>query len=660
MPYFHAVFEVKTLSITKTRTFIEKSGCGYVTGIVLMIVLIVGMVYYGFGNRNDSPTASRPQTVVAAVGKHEVYLEDIQEATARATENLVQSNPAFQASLGPEFQAMILADQVVMSVNEAVIAEIAGRENYVLTDEKILQLVMEQVDSSILQLRFQMMQQGMLKPDATEQDFQAALKLNVGKDVAELKAEAEVTAQENLKKPEERRKYESQFLGMGLLESYRNKTKVSDDELKKSFDTWITKRVFIDPTKHTDEDPHEIAERVRAEIEGGLAFESAMEKYSDDTAPEGKTKSESNVNYTLANLTYDDSIRPIMDLKKGEVSEVLWTSSGPAVYKLIDLQPKVPENFEELKENFRSTRVNEIASKKLQDEMKQIIDGGGVQWQSEALKIAFEWARMRNSLTSPKGKKEIAAALLELENRALEVVQENADIVGGQPPALILYAIFNQRLQSLPEAERSSLDERKLEVLSIVTEFDASADLLIELAELRLAKGDGPGATDALKQAAQANADFTTVGEGRYTRIQNLRNQLVAKKLASEEDAAAIDTELATWRIDLADYLVYLAESNQDFGDMGQSAYNEINSRLAALISKGWISDEAATEVRRLQSVWREEKLKFDKEEEQARKEAEEEAKAAEAEKAKEPGPTGGTPPSSFNPLPGPAPGSGN
>lgn len=155
-----------------------------------------------------------------------------------------------------------------MSVNEAVIAEIAGKENYVLTDEKILQLVMEQVDSSILQLRFQMMQQGMLKPDATEQDFQAALKLNVGKDVAELKAEAEVTAKENLKKPEERRKYESQFLGMGLLESYRNKTKVSDEELKKSFDTWITKRVFIDPTKHTDEDPHEIAERVRAEIEG--------------------------------------------------------------------------------------------------------------------------------------------------------------------------------------------------------------------------------------------------------------------------------------------------------------------------------------------------------------------------------------------------------
>lgn len=159
-----------------------------------------------------------------------------------------------------------------------------------------------------------------------------------------------------------------------------------------------------------------------------------MEKYSDDTAPEGKTKSESNVNYTLANLTYDDSIRPIMDLKKGEVSEVLWTSSGPAIYKLFDLQPKVPENFDELKENFRSTRVNEIASKKLQDEMKQIIDGGGVRWQSEALKIAFDWARMRNSLTSPKGKKEIAAALLELENRALDVVQENADIVGANRP----------------------------------------------------------------------------------------------------------------------------------------------------------------------------------------------------------------------------------
>ena len=634
-----------TVSITSARNFIEKSGCGWIVAIGLAIVFVFSLVYTNMADTQARQEDQKP-IPIATVGSQIVSWQSVEARFRQAASRLLN----LEGGAPPEREAEVYAEALDIELRAAAQREIARKRGVQVSKQRVLDDAAKVFDSELAYRRAMLAATGQIKQNATEAEAQEALARMYGKDVALVRKEMLEATEKRLEDPQGKIELENQSLGNVLIEAASGSVQLSEDQLKKDLQTVVTKRIAFDLMKHPNEDLRAKAQKVLDEIKSGsISFEAAMNKYSDDPPPsDKKPKSESTVNLDNATIAYDESYAPLRTMKPGEVSPVLSIYSGPAIVKIVRLDPKLPADYATSKEERRKNRIRQIAVKSIQKEIEELVTAPSLKWTSPGFEVLYEWlkAYRDNALAADKSK--LASRMLEIASKAEKVVTEG-DSEGNHAASLAFFVATDKASQLASGDKKKQLEEQWLRAANTVLETTENMDLRIRLARMLLAKKDYKNAASSLTFAAQGNAGFSDEAIRRFKEIEGLRAQLASAGQKPKELAAA----QAQWKSEAFEALKSQAELNEDYSETGRVTYADVNKRLAQLRSAGIINAAQAAEIEKFQARWRTEKVKADEEMARERKKAAEDAKKA-AEEAKKNANKPSTPPSappSLNPL---------
>lgn len=627
------------LSITKTRDFFEKSGCGkYIMG-AFGLALIVGLLWTGFGSGNQQPEQEKNYVQAAAVGNHAVQVHEIEML-------LEELNKAQQGSSDPLRAAAQYGGAVYFTVQNAVEAYLAEKAGIQLSDERIRSLAEEaaadQAKAQTENSKMQMAALGILKPGYTEADFAAEFKKQQGISPSEYQDQMKQQMLQALEDPTQKSRIVAGITREELLKKYSNSITLSDEDLKRSYERFTVKRVYVDPRKEDPLKPKDAealakVSQALSAVKGGMSFEAAMDKYSDDPVPPGKkSKGESQLFYERYQLENDRNLRPILNLKPGLVSGVLNSSGGPAIFKLIKVETNLPKDFETQKKTRYEVVRQNMAANKAADEVLKIYDGETINWKIKGFQAVFEWQYARTDNTIQFEPVKRRERLLKAYESAQAALKEG-DAFSDRPGKFAEFGAYEDLWAMSDDAQKAKLKEDRPVVLEHVLSVADGPELRVELGKILIAKKDLEGAIPQIEVAAQQMFVYDDATLARYKEMLSLRKQLKDAG-AADEMLKGVDDAIEAYKAGAFEVLKGLMETNLDYSEQGQKLYNDTYRQLDRLKKLGFISAEQGKQIENLLNKWRTEKIKADKEAkaaiEQARKEEEQRTKE-EAAKAK-------------------------
>lgn len=629
------------MSITSARSFIEKSGCGWIVGVGLAVVFVFSLFSTGMFSGNDRGGSGEEKAIpIVEVGGQAVALQTI-ERTYQATAGQALG---MEGGPPPDLDAEVYGESLSQTIRAAAQRSLAARHGVKVSDDKIVESALKRFDDQLALQRQLLMATGQIKANATEVEIQQALRQVLGgKDVASARADVQSQVLQALKDPSARAQLESGTVGAILIDAVGSTIQLPDEQLKKDLETVVTKRVAFDSTKNPSVDLVAKANKVLSEIKGGLSFEAAMNRYSDDPPPAaGKPKSESTVNLTRGNLSYDDAYEPLRGLKPGDVSPVVLLNTGPAIFKIIKFDSKLPADFETTKAERKKTRIREMAIKQIQRDIEELVKPEKLKWQSEGFKVLYEWHQKHHEPELVKDQAKMSTAMKEIAEKAKSAM-EGADSWGMRPARLTWFVALNDVYKHAGESEKAKLRDEWLDAAQAALQDSENVDLRIEITRTFLAAKNLEKAVENLSAAAQANSGTSEQALKRHQDIVALEAKLQSAGV-KKEDLEPVTSALSDWKMAAFEELRGQAELNTDYGDAGRQTFADVNKKVEAFRSAGIISPAQVSEIEKLQEKWKSDKAKEDELAAQEAKKQKEEAKKAEEEAKKQAGkPSSGT-----------------
>jgi hypothetical protein len=565
----------------------EKSGCGYVVGGVLALVLVAGIVFTGqCGGQQAQQQRTRSEAaVVAIVGEGRIYADDIEQSAQAQIQPLAQQLEV----VPPEFLANAKALVLDQMIREHLVLHMARQRGVKLTDEELINYASRSLDEAIQQQRRIWEAEGKLKAGATDAEFEALVQKEAGRSLSEVREQTLSDLRQALQDPSQRDRQYAAYAMQAVIDAEGAKVQPTDEELRRSFNLYTFQRVTLSPDATRDE-----AEKILQEIRGGLGFEAAMNRYSRETPEEGQRVSDLTSVLTYDMMAGDPTYRPLVELQQGQVSEVIMLPSGPAIYRLQNVDAQVPEDLTQNIEEHRKSFANRQAQQRFHQELEEAKKTVNIEWRSEGYRVLYDWSQVHlETMTAPPAERQ--KALREIASRAAQAMDTDNVPMGGEAAALAHYVAIDTLWTAADETQRTELRQERIDSVTRVLDLMENVELRLTLVDL-------------------------------YAQEKN-------QESASRQ-------------------LVEAARSNTSLGAMGQQFFNEINNRLERLRNQNLLEPGTEEQVQAEQERWRRERAEQEQFEEEQRRQEEEARKQAEAEQkaaqqpAERPSPTttgGGT-----------------
>lgn len=578
------------VDILTIRSLFEKRGCQAVL-VVVAILLGIGLI---------APMLMTPGVMGGqSDGGNQVLLKTAgQDVTAKDFSDLIRRQPS--RAMDPLGRLQEVGMQINTLIEQAALRNMAAQTGARLSDEDIVKLVEGQLEMNTMIARMQMQGSGQLKPNATDKDFDEAFKKQTGSTPAEFQKRQVDQIRESLKDPAQRKNIEESFIQEAVVKARAGKVILTENDLKKGYDTFFLNRLAFDDAKIPMEQRKAQAEKARKELEGGKPFAQVHQAYAKKPAapPEEMTRSM---------LETDPSRKALTSLQPKGVSPVMDVFGSPTVYQLIKIEQKLPPDFEKNKATLLTQRKESQAREQVTAELKAAKDGASIEWKAEPLKVLYAVFQAVGD-KRPTQTRDTFYKLYE-EAEAAYAKEANEYL------ALARYVALDEAYRLSTTDRQAEMREARAESLVGVLEYVESANLRMELVQLYVDLKQNDEAADAMLQAANINSgDFESPNESMALQIETRTGELEKSKVFTKEQADAIRQVLVTWRKDKA-------QADKE------------KAELAKMEAEEKVRQEAE------EKKMREEELK---------REAEEKKKAAEeAKKA----PASPTPPSPSNPL---------
>lgn len=529
------------MSIDTTKNFIEKSGCGKAFGVVIALVMLVS-VFQSCGVGQDAQSgqaaapANEPSVVtVGKVGAPVSAFESLYERAIQIRETQVR------AQAGDNFEGLSQSDRAIVYsevagqvVTNLINMHYAQEAGISISKDMALAESTKQFEDQVNTARQQLIQQGKLTATSTQEDLDKAIKELAGKTLTELRAENTATASDLYDSPGGKLILEGGAAVTAYKSQMESKTVVSEDELKKSFQSARLKSIVFKQNP-TGPDRTAEAQKVLDEIKAGtITFEAAMDKYSQNPfAPKDKKPSQHEDILAMQFLLVDKDYAPIMDLKPGQMSAVIKGADGPVIYRLIKFEGSVPPDFEATKaekmKNHKMFVANVAYFKRLEADMMTLpkfVDGGyEILYKTSMLMREAKYANLEEGL----------------RNQA-------RSLTTGSPRPRDVGRFFLERryYNKLKPEEKKTKFEPYLEAMrGFVSVFDGPTirmdivDLLIEM--------KSPAAGAELIPASLTNSTFGQMGQAFNTRINTALDKAKAAKLITPEEIKQVEENQKRW-----------------------------------------------------------------------------------------------------------------
>lgn len=493
----------------------------------------------GNPNRPDAQETVQKDTspVIAQIGDFEITSKTVQTAAEDSLKQ-IRTDPAPTEVYGAYGQALERQLQNAMGYR------LLKDHGVQVTDADIRKFVEQQLDQSLFQARLQLQFSKKISEKATDAEVKAELKKE-GQDFDASKAQTMARLEQLLKDPNTHRSLEADAGQQLLISKLQDTIKVTDDQLKADFDKLELKRVLIENAGAGS--PAVLANEALKAIKGGMSFEDAMNKYSQDRAEKGKARSDAKITKVRRELN-GDLRTAIEKLKPGQFTDVVIAPEGAVIYKLISFKPDVPKDYEKTKADLRKSYQQGQVSSVISSELEKLRKSNVVTWKEPAFEAMN---RLNQVLTDPKHipdpKKDAAEfqAILDLCAKATE-----SDETVMKVSALTAYRAFDAIYGLATPAEKKKMADRRIDALTKMLSFVEDTDSHLLLAQLYGEKKDKNNAAENLLTAAHRNVN--NLGEMSqsqqiFNRIDDLERKFVAEGLLTPDQQKEIDGTKQEW-----------------------------------------------------------------------------------------------------------------
>jgi hypothetical protein len=506
----------------------EKSGCAFWIAGLIAVVFVAGLWYGGCGVLKDANTQLEDQ--IASVGGVPVSAAQVQSAFDEQTAQFREQ----MGGLSPEFEVMFLSASLQQSLTQAATISLARSEGIDLSDEGIIKAVAgflrEQMEQ---QARSELVQEGKLKEGASTEDFLTAFKDKSGRSFDEA-VEAQLAAvRTNLENPAMRPQLEAFAANEGLKSKYQAQIQLSDDEVRRYFETIEAEKFAVDSSLSEEEQRKE-AERIAAEINSGLDYYDAAKKYSKGTGLEGQEPGKTPAEYRFGQIRADSDLAPLAAAKKGMVVAIK-TPMGFEVVRVKSIRTEVPEDFSKRIPEFRRKFTEEEAQAKLANDLRRITESNQVSWQSPGWKLLWEVGRLQ--MKTPSDFAQAEAMYRPLIEEAQKVM--DSDPLGSRAAALAQLGAINALSRLAPAGQQAQFRQEKIQALEALLRYSDSLTARLELAREYMQARRGADAAQVLIIAARQNLPGAA-GKRTFDEINSIAKELEQQKLISQDELGAI------------------------------------------------------------------------------------------------------------------------
>jgi len=513
----------------------EKPGCV----IAGSAVLIVGILGGSFAQCNRAKAAQDQQNAgpaprpVAIVGGVTIDATGIENNAQKMAANQ-QPNPQDQGlppSLSLRDQAQNLDTALEASLEEAANVSLANQQGISISDADLKSAIAEQVQMDLMVHRSDLAASLKLPADATDADIDAAFKKLGRPSLEELQEQAEQQQDQRLDDPGFRLTLEAEVAQEKVTEGLTSRLSPTDAQLKASFDSFTVKRIFI--KDRPGKPAQQTADKVLAQLKGGMSFEDAIAKYSNDSPPPKTKLADVTTPLTASDLT-PDVAAAFRKLKPGQTTDALSVRDGLAIYKLVSMKSNPPPDLEKNRDSYAKSYAQEAARSQFQDLIDKQQKRDQIDWKSDGYKALKQYFDANSAGGTPTPDQ-----LQKIADLASNAMQD--DPVGGNAAAIAQYLALDDLYSSAKGAAKTALLPKLADAIQAVTNQSPDLNVQLELVDLLLAQKQYDKAADQLKAVADLNASPIAGSKQAWDKTEKLVDQL--KKLnqmpaATEKDIA--------------------------------------------------------------------------------------------------------------------------
>lgn len=578
------------MSIDKVRKLTDNKGCQAVM-IGTMVLIIAGMVLGpGLGSFGQNP--NNP-TLFKLNGK-DVTANDFEQSMRRNEQLLREADPTGQRAIGSANEQLSLYGRTMSEkVDAAAVGILVSRLGSEPSDEALVGGTEKLFRDQVTMMRSQMIATGMLKPNATDAEFEAMFRQQIGGSPDEVIKREVDRLRTQLADPNQRAQALPAAQVAYLQRAYIDKAVVSEADVRADFDELQFSVLRFDDATQSLTDRQSAAEKALADVRGGKSLAEAQKAH----APKGKVTSET-LPRRLLNL--QPQLAALGKLKDKEFSDVISIGGVPVIYQATGVKSTLPKDFEQQKTQLIAQRKEQQGRETFQKEITAARKGIKVESSEPIWALLARFTQLQQDMDlrlNPAEQRKSSLALLE-EVKAIDPAKAGASRLVN----LLRWGLTEDVYSSgTPEEQKAMVAERIEATEALLVDVEDN-ELRTQLVEFLYQQQEFEKGAELLLVAATNNADFGPPGQQVYGRLRSL------------------------------------ADAQQKAGKLDADAYRQVDEALGK-----WLTDKAANDR---------EQRKLEEEARKAQEELDREARAAEAEAKKQEtqggnatGATGSTPP---------------
>lgn len=526
------------MSIVQIQELFQKKGCQVVLGIVALFVMVGLLVTGQCAGMNNAAQGPDTESIVAVDGNRLTYRE-FQTLVDRQQEQSSQQFGGFQL---PQAYLLIQRPQILTGAVRLLAFQSMAKAKGVKVDEASVTAFLEmELDRQINLEKATLIKEGKIKSDADQAAFEKAFKDKFTRTPAEIKTEQVNQIKEQFK-TNATEAIRSQTPLM-LMNQVTAGIKISDEELKASFDNFTVEAMAFSKPDMPEDEREKKAEEAKTALAGGKAWADVAKQMA--LTPETST-------FTRSEIEAQENVKSLLDLKAGQVSDVLMTPNGPTIYRLTKIEPKLPSDFEANKESLRRSLAQGRAADQLKKEADALIATDKVQWNDKAMKLLYD---LGIALEDPK----MQASAAERKSRMQAFEAEAVKLAGSTEPGagyapqvrLIAQQVY---WNDLTDQEKSTLRKDRIEALEDFFTYSEDSAFRLELYDLFMAEGDKENAAQQLAAAVDSGIGYDQMGQQQISEIRGKLFEAESNKKLEPEQLEVVKKALNTWAANKAEY----------------------------------------------------------------------------------------------------------
>lgn len=541
------------MSITKIRN--QFAACGLVAVGLIALALILGLLVAP-GTQRSGLTGEQMGDIALKFNDIPVYQVTVDGLASRAQLSLTEQRRQSPEpeELGPNDIVSTYSQALHSATNLGAILWLAEREEINTSIDDVKEWLPEAADEAIkaqlssvasnreIQMILAQSQLEQIKAEKGEdsEEYKSALqRLNemksmtdeqlfaamMGSTIDEAKARVLERLQTALEDRSQWQSLQSDMAYDKLRKKIEATIDTSDEAVRRSYDQITFEQIYFESTTPSDAEAE--ARDVLAKINGGMDFKAAMDEFTDIRPDDESKKPSQQPPQVQDRLTIMQArtYAAILDLKPGEVSDVIPLPTGAAIYRVLKVEPNEPQDLDEQKAARAEQMKSSLAAATQNARVEEAKEDAKIEWVSHSYRLLHEYdeivqptGKRHRELSSPDKRAEKLEALRQIFHQLAETT-DSLELA-----ACLRFVTFNQIDVLTPSVpERQALDQQRLQVYSDASDYVFSSSFKFEYVTVLIAAKMGE---EALRQLLEVATNATIYDPKTFPNIERVEKLL--------------------------------------------------------------------------------------------------------------------------------------